>query len=104
MAGNWKMNTTRAAAVELARAVAAQVPADRRDVEVLVCPPFPYLLPVGEAIRASGVKLGAQNCYFEPPGAFTGEIAVADARRHGLPVRDSRGIASGGTCSARRTR
>jgi triosephosphate isomerase (TIM) len=76
VAGNWKMNTTRATAVELAKAVAAQVPADRRDVEVLVCPPFPYLLPVGESIRGSGVKLGAQNCYFEPPGAFTGEVAV----------------------------
>ncbi|HEX4072821.1 MAG TPA: triose-phosphate isomerase, partial [Planctomycetaceae bacterium] len=76
VAGNWKMNTTRAGAVDLARAIAAEVPADRKDVEVLVCPPFPYLLPVGEAIRGSGVKLGAQNCCFEPPGAFTGEIAV----------------------------
>src|SRR5580698_7010979 len=76
VAGNWKMNTTRAGAVDLARAVAAHVPADRRDVEVLVCPPFPYLLPVGEAIRTSGVKLGGQDCYFEPPGAFTGEVAV----------------------------
>ena len=43
---------------------------------MLVCPPFPYLLPVGEVIRASGVKLGAQDVYFEPPGAFTGEVAV----------------------------
>jgi triosephosphate isomerase len=76
VAGNWKMNTTRASGVELARAVAAHVPADRRDVEVLVCPPFPYLLPVGDAIRSSAVELGAQNVYFEPPGAFTGEVAV----------------------------
>ncbi len=76
VAGNWKMNTTRAGAVELARAVAAHVPADRRDVEVLVCPPFPYLLPVGEALRSSPVELGAQDVYFEPPGAFTGEVAV----------------------------
>jgi triosephosphate isomerase len=76
VAGNWKMNTTRVAGADLAKAIAAQVPAGRIDVEVLVCPPFPYLLPVGEAIRGSGVKLGAQDCYFEPPGAFTGEIAV----------------------------
>jgi triosephosphate isomerase len=76
VAGNWKMNTTRAGAIALAQGVAAQVPADRTDVEVLVCPPFPYLLPVGEVISASAVKLGAQDVYFEPPGAFTGEVAV----------------------------
>src|SRR5580698_5908528 len=76
VAGNWKMNTTRAGAIALAQGVAAQVPADRTDVEVLLCPPFPYLLPVGEVISASAVKLGAQDVYFEPPGAFTGEIAV----------------------------
>jgi len=76
VAGNWKMNTTRAAAVELARAVCAGLSADCRDVEVLVCPPFPYLLTVGEIVHASGVELGAQDVYFEPPGAFTGEVAV----------------------------
>jgi len=76
VAGNWKMNTTRAAAVELARAVCAGLSADGRDVEVLVCPPFPYLLTVGEIVHASGVELGAQDVYFEPPGAFTGEVAV----------------------------
>jgi len=91
VAGNWKMNTTRASAVELARAIAEHVGAqhvgtkggvspargtEHADVEVLVCPPFPYLLPVRDAIRSSGVELGAQNVYHEPPGAFTGEIAV----------------------------
>lgn len=77
VAGNWKMNTTRAGAVELARAVAKHVPADRTgEVEVLVCPPFPYLLPVADAVRESGVELGAQDVYFELPGAFTGEVAV----------------------------
>ena len=76
VAGNWKMNTTQASARKLASAIAAAVPRDRPDAEVLVCPPFPYLLPVGETIAGSGVALGAQNVYFEPPGAFTGETAV----------------------------
>lgn len=75
VAGNWKMNTDRASGAELARGVAAGVPA-RHSVDVLVAPPFPYLLPVGEVIRGSGVVLGAQNAYFEGPGAFTGETAV----------------------------
>src|SRR5215211_5114705 len=75
VAGNWKMNTDRVAGTELARAVAAGVPAGSA-VEVLVAPPFPYLLPVGETIRGSGATLGAQNAYHEAPGAFTGEVAV----------------------------
>jgi triosephosphate isomerase len=76
VAGNWKMNTTRASAVELAQGTAQFVPADRTDIDVLVCPPFPYLCAVASAIKGSGVQLGAQNVYYEPPGAFTGEVAV----------------------------
>lgn len=82
VAGNWKMNTTGAEAVALARAIAAHSSAAHssgggREVDLLICPPYPYLLPVGEAIRSTGVELGAQDVYFEPPGAFTGEVAVA---------------------------
>jgi len=73
VAGNWKMNTTRAAAVELAKGVAAAAP---EGVQVGVAPPFVYLDAVGQAIKGSKVLLGAQDAYFEKPGAFTGEIAV----------------------------
>ena len=76
VAGNWKMNTLRESAGVLAGALAAAVPAERSAVEVLVCPPFPYLTTVGDVIAGSGIGLGAQNAYFEPPGAFTGETAV----------------------------
>jgi triosephosphate isomerase len=75
VAGNWKMNTDRESGVALARSVAAQVPAGH-GVDVLVAPPFPYLLPIAEVLGGSGVLLGAQNAYFEAPGAFTGEVAV----------------------------
>src|SRR5579863_7998219 len=76
VAGNWKMHTTRATAIELARGVADGVGAGRTGVDVLVCPPFLYLLPVKEALGKNRVALGAQNCYFEPAGAFTGEVSV----------------------------
>ena len=49
VAGNWKMNTTKAAAVELAKAVAQGVP--RQGVEVGVAPPFVYLDAVGAGDR-----------------------------------------------------
>ncbi|WP_428938164.1 triose-phosphate isomerase [Fontivita pretiosa] len=73
VAGNWKMNTNRASAIELARAVARGAPAG---VETGVAPPFVYLDAVGQAIAGSSLLLGAQDVYFEKNGAFTGEISV----------------------------
>src|ERR1700736_1381006 len=82
VAGNWKMYTTLATARQLAAAVAQGIGAEQR-VCVAVCPPFPYLFAVGEALRSSSVALGAQNAYHEKEGAFTGEVSpvmLADAR------------------------
>ncbi len=74
VAGNWKMNTTKAAAIELAKAVVKGAPA--AGVETGVAPPFVYLDAVAQAIAGSKVLLGAQDVYFEKSGAFTGEISV----------------------------
>jgi triosephosphate isomerase len=73
--GNWKMNTTKASAVELARAVAKGAGAVPT-VEIGVAPPFVYLDAVAQALTGSEVLLGAQDAYFQPGGAFTGEISV----------------------------
>src|SRR5687768_3452582 len=75
VAGNWKMFTTQATAVALADAVAKGVTDDR--VTVAVCPPFPYLIPVADALRNTKVGVGAQDVYFEKEGAFTGEVSPA---------------------------
>ena len=72
--GNWKMNLDRAGAVALAKAT-AKTAAQTRGVEVGVCPPAPYLEAVVAAADGSPLVVGAQNMYFEPSGAFTGEVA-----------------------------
>jgi len=74
--GNWKMYTNRAEAVALVNA-SKPAAAAAAGIEVGVCPPFVYLLPVAEALRGSNISLGAQNVYFEPKGAFTGEISAS---------------------------
>jgi len=74
VAGNWKMNTSKASAIELAKGVAKAAPAS--GVETGIAPPFVYLDAVGQAIAGSSVLLGAQDAYFEKNGAFTGEISV----------------------------
>ena len=74
VAGNWKMNTNKASAIELARAVAKGAPAS--GIDVGVAPPFVYLDAVLQSIAGSKVLVGAQDVYFEKNGAFTGEISV----------------------------
>ncbi|TWT96152.1 Triosephosphate isomerase [Botrimarina colliarenosi] len=75
IAGNWKMNTDRATAVALAKAV-AEGAAEVEGVDLLVCPPAIYLSAVGEALAGSPVALGAQNMSPEDNGAFTGETSA----------------------------
>jgi len=76
IAGNWKMNLDRAAAVALAEGVAREA-RNVDGVDLAVCPPSPYLDAVARALAGSRVALGAQNMYHEPQGAFTGEISAA---------------------------
>ncbi len=75
IAGNWKMNTSREQAVELARGVADG--AAGMPVELVVCPPFVWLEAVATALAGSVVSLGAQNVCADPDGAFTGEVSAA---------------------------
>jgi triosephosphate isomerase len=69
------MNANRADAAKLASAVASRVAKHER-LMVAVCPPFPYLDMVGKSIAGSNVRLGAQNLYPEPSGAYTGEVSA----------------------------
>jgi len=73
VAGNWKMNTTKKSAVELAMGVKAGAP---QGVQVGVAAPFVYLDVLSQVLAGSNVKLGAQDVYFEKSGAFTGEISI----------------------------
>lgn len=79
VAGNWKMNTDRAGALRLALDVADGLDALAGSVDLAICPPFVYLDAVGRALSAAGssLALGAQDVYFEPDGAFTGEVSTA---------------------------
>lgn len=77
--GNWKMNTDRASGPALAGAVAAACAASASRADVVLFPPFPYLLPVADALAkapaATRPALGAQDLYHADKGAFTGEVS-----------------------------
>jgi triosephosphate isomerase len=74
VAGNWKMNTTAASAESLAEALVHKI-GQQDQVEVAVCPPFPYLSRVAARLAGSKIALGAQNCHPDNRGAFTGEVS-----------------------------
>ncbi len=75
IAGNWKMHKTVAEARDLAKGLVDKLGSASGGPEVVLCPPFTALAAVGEVIKGSGLKLGAQNMNWHAKGAFTGEIA-----------------------------
>ena len=74
LAGNWKMHLSLGEAVALARALASSC-GHCTDREVMIAPAFTALAAVTEAVRGSGLCVGAQNVAWEREGAFTGEVA-----------------------------
>lgn len=79
IAGNWKLNGSRAANAALIAAICARLPASR-PCDVMVCPPFVYLAEVAAALEGKGVLLGAQDVAVEAGGAFTGEVSAGMLR------------------------
>lgn len=79
VAGNWKMNGSAASIDALMTGIIAGAPVSS-GVEVLVCPPFPYLSSVAAHVAGSSVALGAQNVSQYKSGAFTGETAASMLR------------------------
>jgi triosephosphate isomerase (TIM) len=76
VAGNWKMNTTILEGLDLVDALKPLI-GPEGGVDSIVCPPFVSLYPITQRLAGSGIGVGAQNLYFEPKGAFTGEISAA---------------------------
>lgn len=82
VAGNWKMNLTLAEGRNLIEGIRAKTTANP-PVQIGVFPPFPLLFPMVEAAKGAPILVGAQNCYFEPKGAFTGEVSVSQIKDTG---------------------
>jgi len=90
IAGNWKMHKTVGDAIALVQALKREPVS--QGVEVAVCPPFSALSDVSRALEGSAIRLGAQDMFWEPQGAFTGEISplmLRDVRCHYVIVGHS---------------
>ncbi len=69
------MYKTPSEAVNVAKALKVKL-INVEAVDVVICPPFPALVPVNGILRESNIKLGGQNLYWQDEGAFTGEISA----------------------------
>jgi triosephosphate isomerase len=74
IAGNWKMYKTIAEAVAFVEAVKTPL-AGIQKVEKALCAPSVTLAALADALRGTGIRLGAQNMHWEDQGAFTGETS-----------------------------
>jgi triosephosphate isomerase len=69
------MNTTVPEAVALVDAMLDELPFIN-GVEKVLCPPFVSLDAVRSRVLGTGVLVGAQNAFWEPKGAYTGEVSM----------------------------
>ena len=76
IAGNWKMNKNIGESIDLANSIKRSL-YDVEEVEIVVCPPFTSLSDVNEITMETNIKLGAQDCFWQIEGAFTGEVSAA---------------------------
>lgn len=87
MSGNWKMHHDHLEAIRTVQELGLRLTAaDLAAIDVSVHPPFTDLRSVATVIddRGIGVFLGAQHCYSEDSGAFTGEVAPPMLARLGV--------------------
>jgi triosephosphate isomerase len=78
MAGNWKMHHTHLEAIQVVQKLSYRLDAsDYEKVEVAVCPAFTALRSVQTTLDSDRIPiaLGAQDCHWEPAGAYTGEVS-----------------------------
>jgi len=79
VSGNWKMNVNHLESIQVVQKLGYRLkPADTAKVDVSVHPPFTSLRSTQTVIEADDlpISLGAQNCHWEPSGAYTGEVSA----------------------------
>ncbi len=82
IAGNWKMNGSRASLEELQQLASLLTTGDAPKAMVVICPPATILHAVASQGSTSGILAGGQDCHASASGAHTGDVSagmLADA-------------------------
>ena len=82
--GNWKMYVNSLAeGKKLLHNINKKIPRGTKAV-VVVCPPMPLVVALKAAYRGRTIALGAQDCFFNPEGAHTGETSPRALAQSGI--------------------
>jgi len=83
---NWKMQLKNQEAVDLVLALKQEYQNIKiqEKTELILCPSFTALQKVGDDIKDSHIKLGAQNVFYHEKGAYTGEISPWQLKELGV--------------------
>ncbi|MGE0667422.1 MAG: triose-phosphate isomerase [Sphingomonadales bacterium] len=76
VAGNWKMNGSAASADEARRMADGLAALEGVRCEAMICPPFPLVGLLAQALSGSAIAVGAQDCHPKASGAHTGDVSA----------------------------
>lgn len=76
VAGNWKMNGSRASLDELALMSTGFTPALRQKLDLMICPPTTLVLAASQKAVGTGIAIGSQDCHANDAGAHTGDLSA----------------------------
>jgi triosephosphate isomerase len=87
LAANWKMNKTVSEGQAFVGRLVEQIPGLVKpgggEIQVLVFPGLISLQSVATAARDTTIRVGAQDCFYEAHGAFTGEVSLPQIKDAG---------------------
>ena len=83
IAGNWKMNNTASETKRFAEEIRTIMP-KAKWCDVVVCVPSCNIPAAMKAFKDLRISVGAQNVFYEPSGAYTGEVSVDMLRDLGV--------------------
>ncbi len=76
IAGNWKMHGSQEW-LDKVKSFEKLLPSRKRShIEILICPPFPYISGLAENAKGTEIAIGGQNCHANATGAHTGEVSA----------------------------
>lgn len=75
MVANWKMNPDSLNKANLLFDSVKKGIHQNKKAEIVICPPFVYLNDLKKNLSSS-LKLGAQNCFWDKKGSYTGGIST----------------------------
>ncbi len=83
VAGNWKMNGSRANLAEYVHVLSSRLKDRSGDVNVVLAPPSVFIPELQTLLESSSVELSAQNVAAYKAGAYTGELGASMLKEYG---------------------